>query len=643
MDDSINITIHLDPSYPPDPFGETDIIALSLVCIYGVFFFLILNAVVFVLSRTWKTIRTIDLPLTFLMSWGSLLHLMCIFVDMSFVPEFTEDVHDFSCVLTVYWGQYVFGLIPVLACLFVRMYTLLMLSVESLRPAGAPYRTTVARLIAFAVFMMPIYGLCLRVTVNDNIAFVEGAAMCTTPVQYKISLVSIMVLYIVAITVISMILGYYDVYPKDSAAVMDIVRVSTIALLVGCVMQFMYMIPHYWGRLTFMCLAFVMHTYAYGRIVLPSLVAYYYTRKMLSTVVWSDPKWESGILLHGDRTSQEKRPGAKKAPQDAIVLHGMISRHGISMHPEFFKTLSNMRIEFFLHCSKEMRDDILEFKDFEWGICTSINPKVYVNVVMLTSFYNALDAVLTERTRTYSANKNINDNSVLGSVQSLVRILQNMYIKKTGQKYMGLDTMVTSRINEGFRGRSLESCDFRVIERLRDSILTFLINENYTTYSARCISHITDLCDFYKKEYEFDCAAQYAEGDNDTNADIDAGVNDLLSILKEGNSEVSSALDIDIGDIELSTDNMYPGGTSEFDDMYEETERVQYSGMDSVLTVDETLSDGSIIYASPWRATVAFVCDTRNAFSRLPANLCSSCKRPPKTESVEEELMQNTQ
>lgn len=635
MEDAINFTITLDPYYTPDPTWVTDYIALGMVCFYVGFFFLLCNVTVIYISRTWIAMKRVNIPLMSVMSCASSVQLVCTLLDMGYFPELTLSVQEHSCVLTNYWGEYVFGIVPVLACLFVWMYSLLMVSVDRIRPAGAAYRRTVVRVIVFTIFLMPIYLMCLRVTVNKHATFDDDTLRCVTPVQYKFSLVGILVTYICALMLMTWLLRKYDVRPHDSAAILDIVMVTVILLIVGCVVHFTYMLPHYWGRFTYMCVCFTLHVTAYARIVFPELWVYYTTKNNVARGIWNDEEWKDSSMPQNILSDPDVSADISRMSKSAVQLNALIDKHHIVMHPDFFIEMKDLREEFFAHCIIEMGDAQMASVEDEFQIVHSFDiPPVSVDVTCVISFYEMIDSIISEKDKKYSADEGVNKNIVLGNIARMVKSLSDKYLSEESSKFIGITPKSISRIRHGFTGKNLHAFDFDILCDFRKKVLGFLIEETYTSYSTRFREYIANLSETYKEKLNILCEDGYINKEDIDPNGARKNAYGLVSILK-GERDTSPTGDDD--DIEIDYDDMYSCPTEEYDDDDALQQSTRNTSRQTSKMVDEVQEDGSVIYSTPARATYFFIVDTAAALKGAPLLMYTRCinRRPESLEQTE--------
>jgi len=437
----------------------------------------------------------------------------------------------------------------------------------------------------------------------------------------------------------------YDIRPGDSTAVLDIVSLATVLLLVGCVIHFAYMLPHYWGRLAYMCVVFTIHSYAYMRLVWPDMWLYYTTKDAVRRGIWNDDDWQIQNDGLGESESNVSAQ-IQKMSTDAIVLNEMIVKHRITMHPDFFINIDELRVEFFAHCVENLSYMQAASVDDEFQVVYEMDmPPASVDVSCIVAFYNAIDKILGERTKKYSSHEEINANTIINVVRMQITTLYNTYLSDTAPRFIGISEKTTSRIQHGFRNNSIKSCDFDVLEDLRHKILYFLVAESEDTYAPRFQQYIIALSEKYAEKLNILCTDGHLYKDDIDPRGTRDTVFELVSMLRDGRGTQDTAgatgeLNV-LADNEFDIDDLYSLPSTEFD---EPDDPLSYARDQNAPTTcqDEVLEDGSIIYSSPSRATYCFIVDSVRAMCTLPAMLYGTCqsRRAAPDDTVAEGLVQ---
>ena len=620
MDEGINITICLSPYYPPDPYGATDAVALLLVGVYGLVCCVLGNTCLCIVARRWPQILVIDVPLVVMLSVSSFAHLCFIYLSMSFIPEMTEQILQVSCTLTTYWGQYLVGLGTVLALLFVRCYSLLTGLTAPSRATGEKSKKLILRGNVFLLFLLPLYCLCLSAGISDEIYYDDEYGVCVAPFRYKLSLVILLVIYTVALTVISITLSYYEIRPQVSSAVLEIVRLVSFFVLIGSIVHFAHIVPHYWGRLAFISIAFFMHMVIYAILVIPSFLAYYRCPRRRASEAAGTAWYERSINTDGDISTIDN-VRQLQIPESAYQLQRMLRQRGLMMHKDYFISLENLRTTFFIYCVENMKDVHVRYRTGKWHTLTTTAKAGEPTVMTLNNFYNALVSILNERTRPYSADASLNAMAQCGGIKSRVTNLRNTYLERDACNYISFDNDVLNRMKYGFNGDTIDTLDIRVVEQLRDSILDFLIEENMYGYNTFFVHYITDLIEKYKDDYGFDCVGTEEYDDE----------NEIKDLVDAFESSVDS---IDDGELEFEYEDDYSAPV--VSERYTDVKKIEKS--EPRLNGLEMLSDGSAIYPSPWLATVAFWYDSRESV-RGCISLCMSHTREVQDPEIEGESL----
>lgn len=635
--DHIYISIYLEANHSPDPTGITDDVALGLLVLYVAYTFIVNSSLACIAAR-WKFVQSINIPLVYMMSMFSACHLFCIFLDMYYVRPVTEYVQTFSCVATPYWGEYFFGLCSFMAVLGVRMYSLLMVSVDALRPKGARYRRTVIKCIFFCIFLLPIYGLCILASVDDlRTASPTWDNMCRSPASYKLSLVAILVYYAVVLTGMAIWLTRTGINREQVLPIQHIIALSIPLLVVSCVVHFAFMMPHYWGRFVFMCVAFVLHMFAHMRITLPIMWEY----------VWVDHTAHSEDLsldIDSDAvvSSVSREPfnafrteSALKMNDDVKWIMTMLEGGRCKLTPEVLRRFPEIRVKFFngckLTCTEEeiafVGDTLKEVIPFEDDYVEGFP------VYRILTFYEDVSDIYTQTKAVYTADVYQNSKDVGKIVRMKIKNLWLTFLAPFSRTPVAIPTKMSTRILNGFKAAQMSEWDTEVLSELMNTILAFLIELDVGIFLAEFDDIIYEMCQRYGEKID----AMDAENLMDLTAEVIATSSNshfaqLLQVLQAGPAALHSTHGIPQSCMLALEDDIYGNvdddGTMDMDNG--ETLHVA----DSRFT-DEYMQDGSVRYASASRATLYFIHDVFFYFYRIPARCISSLRAANSTISLQ--------
>jgi hypothetical protein len=626
MGNVIDIHIHLEKDYPPDPTRVTDYVALGLVGFYALYSFIVNISLAYIASR-WKFVQSINIPLVYMMSFFSMCHMICIFLDMSYVGAVTEYVQTVSCVATAYWGEYCLGLCGFMAVLGVRVYSLLMVSVDLLRPKGARYRRTLLKCIFFMLFLLPIYGLCLLVTVDNDAEYSDTLMYCETPNAYKISVVAILIAYMLVLTAMVLWLKNTDINPSQASPILNIVTLSLPLLIISCVIHFGYMLPHYWGRLAFMCTAFVLHLFAYVRITTPVLVEY-----------WRSNRAELNSMQIPDTDNVASKPRAPvaesfytettlKMSDDVKWIMSILEGRRCKLSSEVLKRFPEIRKKFFNRCRAGCVDDLATFCGEELREVNYFDDdeESAMPIYRLITFYEDIDAIYTQSKFVYSLSTYHNDQVVGQLVRDKIAVLWKTFLAPHSKAPVNIPVRLAQRIREGFA----QSCewDYDVLMQLMTTILDFLIVLDDGIFSGEFDEIIYEMCERYGEKID----AMDAENIIDLAAEVTdvsatSHFSQLLEVLKAGPGDLHAKR----GDLSRACalnleDDLYGDSF----DVHEGSQEVDFGEATPDVTervVDEHLPDGSIRYKSATRAAAFFVYDVCHAIYAAPASCIADFK-----------------
>lgn len=644
MGNVIDIHIHLEKDYPPDPTGVTDYVALGLVIFYALCTF-IMNIVLAIIAARWKFVQSINIPLVYAMSFFSLCHLVCVFADMSYVGGLTKYVQTLSCVATAYWGEYCFGLCGFMATLGVRVYSLLMVSVDVLRPKGARYRRTLLKCIFFMLFLLPIYGLCLLVTVDNDAEYNSMLSYCETPNMYKFSVVAILFFYMLLLMVMTVWLTWTDINPTQASPILNIIMLALPLLTMSCLIHFGYMLPHYWGRLAFMCIAFFVHFFAYVRITTPVLVEYLRSnRHELNSLQIPEMDEDVSAAPRSPITESFFTESTLKMSDDVRWILSILEGRRCKLTAEVLQRFPEIRRKFFNRCRAGCVDDLAAFRGDELYEVQFFddNEEDGMPIYRLITFYDDIDTIYTASKTVYSTSVYHNDQIVGKLVREKVAELWKTYLAPHAKMPVNLPPRLSQRIREGFS--HMQSCewDHDVLQQLRNTILNFLIKIDDGIFSGEFDEIIHEMCERYGEKID----AMDAENILDLTAEIveessTSHFSQLMEVLKAGPGDLHARRGDAVRSCTLELEEDLYGDIA----MQNVNEDREMDYGDPVPTVeeritDEYLPDGSIRYKSVSRAAAFFAYDTALTLYNVPMRIFNECKsRPDLRELVAEEVI----
>ncbi len=336
--DIFDFHIHLDERHTPDPIQWTDWVILSyalitiLVMIFG-------NMILFIVKNRSPIVRSKNLTILFLMTFAAIVHITAVLMNEIFRPpervivenielnktdngfevielSFDSDDSDsdgnsleffhsnISCVVMFFWMEMFFGLSFYLALLMLRLQILTHCIANDVEVAIAHLRKkTAIRLLYVALFLLPMYMLCLFISVrglakfalfpiepaqkereleilSDNQTYQYHGTLhkitCETALIYKIILISILLFYVCYIMRLARIVSKSDFVVDYSSSAVHIVIFAVPAIVVAGLLNFMHTLTYAIGRDLFVVIVISLHLFSYLRIALPGLGSYIY-------------------------------------------------------------------------------------------------------------------------------------------------------------------------------------------------------------------------------------------------------------------------------------------------------------------------------------------------------------------------------
>jgi hypothetical protein len=615
----IDIHVHLDKFHPPDATGTTDYVAFGLVCAYA-FIALAGNLMLARIASEYKPIEAVNIWLVYAMSFFSLCHMMCVYVDMYYWPEVSEAVQRFSCVATAFWGEYFVGIGGFLSVLGVRAFSLQMVSYDILRPRGPQYRRTLLKCIVFALFLMPIYGICLLITVDERSEFAEALRGCDTPAGYKFGLVGVLASYIVVLTLQGVSLAASDLNTSWARPILGIIWVAIPLLLAASVVHFMYMLPHYWGRLAFMCIAFALHTFAYLRITLPGFLDYRAFKRSEALTVPLELDAFDGELpdrsySHRPSPTFKDSPVATKISKDVAWLMETVDPTRPTMTPEILMRIDELRGGFFNHCktthsaiffSYDSNDELHEVDPEETAdvLC--------IPVYRLINFYNDVHNTYVITQKTHSLQVERNANAVYNLVAPRIQALTQVYLSALTTSPINLPARMVGRLKRGFAHGPLSQWDVPVLREIMLQVLSALMAADDGDYNMLFRNALEKLLErsgvtlFAMREENVATLAELVPDET-----FMMQLDKWLKLIKKGrfNKRAEDDSRDDADDV---------GGERAHENDVDEMLQPAQSGESR----DEFLEGGAVIYSSPSRALFYFLYDACACVLGVATCLC---------------------
>lgn len=624
--DHIYISIYLEADYPPDPVHTTDYVALGLLFFYVLYTF-VFNVGLACIAARWKFVQSINIPLVYAMSFFSMCHMICIFLDMSYVRELTEYVQSVSCVATAYWGEYCLGLCGFMAVLGVRVYSLLMVSVDLLRPKGARYRRTLLKSIFFMMFLLPIYGLCLLVTVDNEAEYNELLSSCETPNAYKFSVVGILVFYMIALTTLALWLTKTDINPTQASPILNIITLAVPLLVLSCAIHFGFMLPHHWGRFAFMCTAFTLHFFSYVRITSPVLVEYWKSnRAELNSV--NIPELDP-VTPRMPVSEQFYTESTLKMSDDVKWIMSILEGRRCKLTSEVLLRFPEIRRKFFNRCKAGCVDDMATFRGEELQEVHYFEEDEDngMPIYRLITFFDDINTIHTLAKTVYSTSVYHNDKIVGKLAREKITELWKTFLAPHSKMPVNIPSKLTQRILEGFKHPQVAEWDCGVLMQLMVTILDFLIFIDDGIFSGEFDEIVYEMCEKYGEKID----AMDAENIIDlvaevTNVSTTSHFNQLLDVLRAGPGELHARRgDVGKASVLELEDDLY-GDSFDMRDDIREVDFGEPTPHTDERVVDDHLPDGSIRYTSPSRAAAFFVYDVGVFFYNAPGLILASCR-----------------
>jgi len=622
MLDVIDIHIHLDKHYPPDPTGVTDYVALGLVGAYAAGTF-VGNVALARAARAWKPVHAVNIPLVYAMTLFSMCHLACVCLDVGLFPGVTAAVQRLSCVGTSFWGEYLLGLGGFLGVLGVRAYSLMMVAYSgALRPDGPKYRRSFAKGIFFAMFLLPVYSLCLLISVDAESTYDAEVGGCETPVVYKGALVLVLVAYLVGLSVQGGLLAASDVVADRARTLLAIIRVAVPLLVVACVIHFAYMIPHWWGRFAFLCVVLVLYTHAYCTLVVPALWDYWTTgrRAHRTPSVNLDAFDEAPAVGVLATESPLLRGGATARRMSADIrwlLETMDARNP-QITPQMLIRVEDLRARFFNFAKVEFASFLFTYTTDGLAHVDLFTPLEthHIPTYRLITFYNDVHRIHAASQQVYSTDKFLNADAVKTILRPMISALFRTYLADESMTPINLPARYATRLRKGFSGLTVAEWDTPVLTEIMTEILRALLDTSDGEYHPQFLADIDEVLESYghtlhtlDEEY----LVVYS-GAEPTNSAI-GNIAQLLDVLRRGRAATRDpdALDLDASDSDVIDDLYGDSGSMFNDDDLSEILQAAPRGESG----DEPLPDGAIIYATPLRALGFFFYDAVHTVPRI--------------------------
>ncbi len=624
MGNVIDIHIHLEKYYPPDPTGPSDYVALGLIGAFAALTFAG-NVALARIERSWKPIRGVHIPLVYAMTFFSLCHLVCVYVDTSFVPDLTAATQQFSCVATTFWGEYLLGLGGFLGVLGLRAYSLMMVAYDTLRPGGPKYRRVLIKGIFFALFLMPMYSLCLLITVDEDSRFDAELRGCETAVEFKVALVCVLAAYILVLLAQGALLGASELVAERAQTILSIIRASIPLLLVACIIHFGYMLPHYWGRLAFICVVVTLHSYAYGTLVLPALWDY---RKHSKTgriktnfdLDAFDEAPASGIITSEAPLFRGER-GARRMTDDIRWLLETIDARQPTITPQILMRVEQLRAKFFNYTKAAFADYLFTYNG---DVLAQVNAfdaqeEHHFPAYRIISFYNDIQKLYNMTQQVYSTDKYVNADTVTTVMRPVRDEFFRTYLSAQSLTPVNLPARYVTRIRNGFARQIIAEWDVPVFVEIMTHILGALIATADGDYHGQFLADVEEVLESYGQTlYALDEENYVVYTDHEKSESTIAHLANLLTILRKGRAVEHES---DTRSDEDPVEDMYDvSGLDPSEDSLE----VSLQEAPSSGARDEQLADGAIIYTSPTRALAFFFYD---AAVRIKTALGRCCTR----------------
>lgn len=620
----IDINIHLDSQHIPDPVGYTDYIVIVL----GAFFVgivLVFNVILYYLSSRWIPVVTKNIPLVYLMSLASIIHIVSVFLNESFFFHITQRIQAFSCVFFYFWLEYLLGLGSFLCILALRLLTLLFIVIPSMRPRPGENRKFALKALFVTMFMLPILDICLLVTVNhadeytppsDLYSIGMGYGYCETPNKYKIPLVSVLIFYIFLLIGMTVLLNSSGHNLQQTPIIVDIVTVAIPLLIIASILHFTYTLTYWWGRFIFMLTVMFLHMYSYGRIVFPDLFGYF---------------TQQGTVADSKKMQIALKNIKRDMESESIKLDISTLQRYRQIRDDFFnKCLEWSKDKLYLYEQSDLID--AEYDDYDNGIPIS----------RLIDFYNELDNLFSIVSDICKMDEHRQSGLLLRRISQFrenhKRFL-NRFIDShstSRSKPIPIDNDKRSRITHGFENDDKDKWDEEILSIIMKEILNILIVEFAQFYYGSIDLEIYRLRDQQISDLRNITADDiYASWYDDPDDHIEESFGDVvLHTLAKGSGKEETIYFRQNGIIEDEEDEIVDNRTpseiklaTEFTELKPE-EQLELLKMIAAEKQDRQfptrpihLTDGSVIYTTPFRAFIAFWKDLACFFISCPA-LC---------------------
>lgn len=631
MWDVIDIHIHLDKHYPPDPTGATDYVALGLVGAY-VAGTLAGNVAVARAAAAWKPVCAVNIPLLYAMTFFSLCHLACVCLDVGLLPGVTDAVQRWSCVGTAFWGEYLLGLGGFLGVLGVRAYALMMVAHGAvLRPDGPRYRRALAKGIFFAVFLLPVYSLCLLVTVDVDSTYTAAAGGCETPVEYKAALVLVLVAYLGVLSVQAVLLAASDLVAERAGALLAIIKVAVPLLVVACVIHFAYMLPHRWGRFAFMCVVLALYTHAYCTLALPALWEYRaHGRRAGSMPALEldafDETPASGVLA-AEPPLLRGGASARRMTEDIRWLLANMDARRPQLTTEMLMRVEDLRARFFNFAKVEFAAYLFAYDADAQPV--HVDPfapaeAYHIPTYRLITFYNDVQRIHAATQTVFSADRYLNADAVLTSIKPMIAALFKTYLSAASLTPVNLPARFATRLQRGFSRPTVAEWDTPVLTEIMAGVLEALLATADGEYHSQFLADIEEVLEAYGHTlYALDEENLVVYADADPAESAVGSLAQLLEVLRRGRvaTRDPDAPDLDASDSDPADDPYDVSGVFPAEEALEVALQAAPRGVAG----DEPLPDGAVIYATPLRALGFFFYD---AARTVPA-AARACRGAP--------------
>lgn len=594
---TIDFELHLDSQHIPDPARITDYIIIVLgalfVCIVISF-----NIILGYLSSRWLPVVTKNVPLVYLMSFASIVHIISVFLNESFFFNVTQKIQGISCVFFYFWLEYFFGLGSFLCVLGLRLLTILFIVVPEMKPNGGENRKFALKLFFVTIFMLPIFNICLLVTVNKADVYTlpedyvsEGIfyGYCETPNRYKIPLVLVLICYILLLVGMAFLCkNAHDL--QQTPIIIDIVKVSIPLLVLASFLHFTYTLTYWWGRFVFMLLVMTLHMFSYGRIVFNNLINYLYQ---------NDVQYSKNMEL-----------ALKNIRKD-------INTESTNIDVPTLQRYEKIRESFFEHCISFSDGKLYDYKNKDLIDAIHDDENIGIPITRLIDFYrelNSLNAALNELLKL--------DPEIQYSIfrpkkirfdENHSRLIKRFIdIEKT--KPIPISDKARNSLVHGFSSDDKEDWNVDIINTLLREILSILIIEFSLGYYVSMDTEILKMKEEQISELSGVTAEDvYSSWYQEMEEPEEAITSVIIHTLTSGPSERTLYFE-NQGVVEESTESEKIL-QRDFNNLT--VEECQKLALQIAMEKDAAqipkkpihLTDGSIIYTSPIRALIAFFRD----------------------------------